>query len=397
MAGMNVVGDLFGAGKMFLPQVVKSARVMKQAVGHLMPFIEEEKLASGQAGKPKGTIVMATVKGDVHDIGKNIVGVVLQCNNFDVIDLGVMVPAKKILDTARRAQRRHRRPVRPHHAVARGNGARRARDAAPRHEAAAADRRRHDVARAHGGEDRAATTGASRSTCRMRRARWAWRATCCPTSCASDYVAEVAADYEKIRVQHAGKKGPKLIALDAARANALRHRLGRVRAAGAAHDRAPRIPQRRPGRDRRPSSTGGRSSRRGSWPVRFPRSSTTRSWARPRATSTPRARRCCARIVAERWLTANGVMALWPARSAGDDIEIFAAGDAAPSFAWRNLRQQNERPPGKANFCLADFVAPSGLGPCRTGSAASRSRRASASSASSRNSRPRRTTTTRSC
>ena len=80
---MNVVGDLFGAGKMFLPQVVKSARVMKQAVAHLVPFIEAEKAASGDAGKPKGTVVMATVKGDVHDIGKNIVGVVLQCNNFD--------------------------------------------------------------------------------------------------------------------------------------------------------------------------------------------------------------------------------------------------------------------------------------------------------------------------
>ncbi len=101
MAGMNVVGDLFGAGKMFLPQVVKSARVMKQAVAHLIPFIEAEKAKSGDAGKPKGTIVMATVKGDVHDIGKNIVGVVLQCNNFDVIDLGVMVPAQKILDVAR--------------------------------------------------------------------------------------------------------------------------------------------------------------------------------------------------------------------------------------------------------------------------------------------------------
>src|SRR5262249_5240624 len=100
MDGMNVVGDLFGAGKMFLPQVVKSARVMKQAVAHLVPFIEAEKAASGVTAKPKGTVVMATVKGDVHDIGKNIVGVVLQCNNFDVIDLGVMVPAQKILDTA---------------------------------------------------------------------------------------------------------------------------------------------------------------------------------------------------------------------------------------------------------------------------------------------------------
>jgi 5-methyltetrahydrofolate--homocysteine methyltransferase len=101
MAGMNVVGDLFGTGKMFLPQVVKSARVMKQSVAHLIPFMEEEKALSGMAGKSNGTVLMATVKGDVHDIGKNIVGVVLQCNGYDVIDLGVMVPAEKILETAR--------------------------------------------------------------------------------------------------------------------------------------------------------------------------------------------------------------------------------------------------------------------------------------------------------
>jgi 5-methyltetrahydrofolate--homocysteine methyltransferase len=102
MDGMNVVGDLFGAGKMFLPQVVKSARVMKRAVAHLIPYIEAQKAASGNVGKSNGKIVMATVKGDVHDIGKNIVGVVLQCNNFDVIDLGVMVPCERILETARR-------------------------------------------------------------------------------------------------------------------------------------------------------------------------------------------------------------------------------------------------------------------------------------------------------
>ncbi|HEX8487251.1 MAG TPA: vitamin B12 dependent-methionine synthase activation domain-containing protein, partial [Propionibacteriaceae bacterium] len=100
MAGMNVVGDLFGAGKMFLPQVVKSARVMKKAVAYLIPFIEAEK-QPGDAATSKGKIVMATVKGDVHDIGKNIVGVVLQCNNYDVVDLGVMVPAQKILDAAK--------------------------------------------------------------------------------------------------------------------------------------------------------------------------------------------------------------------------------------------------------------------------------------------------------
>src|SRR5207248_2934653 len=102
MAGMNVVGDLFGSGRMFLPQVVKSARVMKQAVGYLMPFMEQEKKEKGLEQKSThGKIVLATVKGDVHDIGKNIVGVVLQCNNYEVVDLGVMVPAAKILETAR--------------------------------------------------------------------------------------------------------------------------------------------------------------------------------------------------------------------------------------------------------------------------------------------------------
>ncbi len=105
MAGMNVVGDLFGAGKMFLPQVVKSARVMKKAVAHLIPYIEAEKVASGNgAAQTKGKVLLATVKGDVHDIGKNIVGVVLQCNNYEVIDLGVMVPAARIIETARREQ-----------------------------------------------------------------------------------------------------------------------------------------------------------------------------------------------------------------------------------------------------------------------------------------------------
>ena len=102
MAGMNVVGDLFGAGKMFLPQVVKSARVMKQSVAYLQPFLEAEKKASGLDAKPAaGKVIMATVKGDVHDIGKNIVGVVLQCNNYEVIDLGVMVSAQKILEAAK--------------------------------------------------------------------------------------------------------------------------------------------------------------------------------------------------------------------------------------------------------------------------------------------------------
>ena len=156
MAGMNVVGDLFGAGKMFLPQVVKSARVMKQAVAYLQPYLEAEKRASGLDQKPAaGKVVMATVKGDVHDIGKNIVGVVLQCNNYEVIDLGVMVPAQKILETAQAREGRHHRAVGPDHAVARRDVPRRGRDGARGLRHAAADRRRHHQPRAHGGEDHA--------------------------------------------------------------------------------------------------------------------------------------------------------------------------------------------------------------------------------------------------
>jgi 5-methyltetrahydrofolate--homocysteine methyltransferase len=161
MDGMNVVGDLFGAGKMFLPQVVKSARVMKQAVAHLMPYIEEEKRQHEAAGgdvRSKGKIVIATVKGDVHDIGKNIVTVVLQCNNFEVVNMGVMVPCHEILARQGRG-RRHHRPVGPDHAQPGRDAVRGRRDAADdyfRIEDSAADRRRHHQPRAHRRQDRAA-------------------------------------------------------------------------------------------------------------------------------------------------------------------------------------------------------------------------------------------------
>ena len=157
MDGMNVVGDLFGAGKMFLPQVVKSARVMKKAVAYLIPFIEQEKLDNPELATAKdtnGTIVMATVKGDVHDIGKNIVGVVLQCNNYEVIDLGVMVPAQKILDTAREIGADLIGLSGLITPVARRDGQPGLRDAAPGVHHPAADRRRDDLARPHRGQDR---------------------------------------------------------------------------------------------------------------------------------------------------------------------------------------------------------------------------------------------------
>ena len=154
MDGMGVVGDLFGAGKMFLPQVVKSARVMKKAVAYLTPFMEAEKAemaAAGHAVRVQGKIVLATVKGDVHDIGKNIVGVVLACNNYEVIDMGVMVPAEKILERAREVTGGHCRAERADYAVARRDGARGAGDGAAGNETAAADWRSDDEPRAYGG------------------------------------------------------------------------------------------------------------------------------------------------------------------------------------------------------------------------------------------------------
>ena len=150
MDGMNTVGDLFGSGKMFLPQVVKSARVMKRAVAHLVPFIEAEKADDPDAGpQSAGKIVMATVKGDVHDIGKNIVGVVLQCNNFDIHDLGVMVPAEKILDTAESIGADMVGLSGLITPVARRDGAYRGRNAPPRHDDSAAHRRRHHIEGTH--------------------------------------------------------------------------------------------------------------------------------------------------------------------------------------------------------------------------------------------------------
>ena len=165
MDGMRVVGDLFGSGRMFLPQVVKSARVMKRAVAYLEPFMDAER--EGER-PPRGKVLLATVKGDVHDIGKNIVGVVLGCNDYEVIDLGVMVADRDDPRHRRARARGRRRPVGADHAVARPHGRRRPRARAPADRAAAADRRRHDLAAAHGGEDRARVLATRRCTSSTR-------------------------------------------------------------------------------------------------------------------------------------------------------------------------------------------------------------------------------------
>jgi 5-methyltetrahydrofolate--homocysteine methyltransferase len=361
MAGMNVVGDLFGAGRMFLPQVVKSARVMKQAVAHLVPFIEAEKAASGAAGKPKGTIVTATVKGDVHDIGKNIVGVVLQCNNFEVIDLGVMVPAKKILETA----------VERSADLVGLSGLITPSLEEMAHVAHEMQRLGMTQPLLIGG----ATTSRVHTAVKIAPSYAgvtvyvpdASRAVGVASSLLSAehsgaFVADVAADYEKIRAQHAAKKGPALIPLAAARANAFK--------ADWAHY-APPVPTFVGRREFRNADLA-EISRYIDWGPFF------QAWELsgpyPAILDDPvvgeAARGVHAeglamleRIVAGRWLTANGVVALLPASSVGDDIEICAdESRRAVALTWHNQRQQNERPPGKPNYCLADFVAPRASG-----------------------------------
>jgi len=361
MAGMNVVGDLFGAGKMFLPQVVKSARVMKQAVGHLVPFIEEEKAKTGDAGKPKGTIVMATVKGDVHDIGKNIVGVVLQCNNFAVIDLGVMVPAQKILDTARE-----------NHADIVGlsglitpsleemahvaHEMRRLGMTQPLLIGGATTSRVHTAVKIAPNYDGVTVYVPDAS-----------RAVGVASNLLSDdlrdgYVADVATDYERIRVQHAGRKGPTLVPIEAARANAFKT------------DWAHYVPP-------VPMAMGRREFRNAdlaeiaryidwgpffqAWELSGPFPAILDDAVVGEAARNVYAegREMLKRIVEGRWLAANGVITLLPANAVGDDIELYADETRAKvALTWHNLRQQNERPPGKPNYCLADFVAPKASG-----------------------------------
>jgi 5-methyltetrahydrofolate--homocysteine methyltransferase len=352
MAGMNAVGDLFGAGKMFLPQVVKSARVMKQAVAHLIPFIEDEKARTGAVGK--GKIVIATVKGDVHDIGKNIVGVVLGCNGYEVVDLGVMVPADKILHAAKE-----------HGAQAIGlSGLITPSLEEMSHVAAEMQRQGFQVplliggattSRAHTaikiaphyGQPVVYVPDASRAVGVVTRLLTAeFRAS---------FVQEIAEDYEKLRVQHAGKKGVALLSLAAARANRPKF------------DYAP-VKPRRLGVTVLRDLDLATLARYIDWGPFF------QTW--DLAGSYPKilddakvgeaarnvfqdGQAMLAQLVAEKWLTANAVFGLFPARANGDDID-FLREDGRPLMSWHNLRQQQERPDGKPNQCLTDFVAPTG-------------------------------------
>jgi 5-methyltetrahydrofolate--homocysteine methyltransferase len=355
MDGMNVVGDLFGAGKMFLPQVVKSARVMKKAVAQLAPYLERE---PGEAARTNGRIVLATVKGDVHDIGKNIVGIVLQCNNFEVIDLGVMVPAERILETARRERadmiglsglitpsldemvhvaREMKRQgfevplliggatTSPAHTAVRID---------PEYEGAVAYVK--DASRAVGVCQALVTPGQREETTRRLKAEHATK-----------------------REQHRGRKAKApAFTLQEARANRFRcdwsaYRPPVPKFAGVR--RFENVPLEELVRyvDWMPFFNA--------WEFagKFPDLLTDPVVGEAASNLYADARRVLKQMIAERWVRASAVIGFFPANSVDEDIEVYAD-ESRREVAWRlhHLRQQKPKPAGQPHYALSDFVAP---------------------------------------
>jgi 5-methyltetrahydrofolate--homocysteine methyltransferase len=362
MDGMNVVGDLFGAGKMFLPQVVKSARVMKRAVAHLVPFIEKSKDAKAQ--RSNGRIVVATVKGDVHDIGKNIVGVVLQCNNFEVIDLGVMVPCEKILDTARREQADF---------IGLSGLITPSLDEMV-HVAKEMQRQNFEVPLLIGG----ATTSPAHTSVKIALqyrspvvyVKDASRAVgVCQTltqpARRGAFIAKVNEEHERRREQHAAKKvkAPEMT-LAAARANR------RPIDWAAYAPLAPRVPGVQRFDDYPLSELLGYIDWMpffNAWEFagKFPDILTDPVVGEAASNLYADARRMLKTLIAERWLTARAVIGLFPANAVGDDVEIYAGDARGEVLTTLNfLRQQKGKPEGQPHECLADYVAPrdSGIG-----------------------------------
>ena len=358
MDGMNVVGDLFGAGKMFLPQVVKSARVMKLAVGHLVPFIEAEKARSGEGGRAKGKIVIATVKGDVHDIGKNIVAVVLQCNNYEVVNLGVMVPAQTILETARHEK-----------ADAIGlSGLITPSLEEMAHVAREMEREGFSIPLLIGG----ATTSRVHTAVKIAPSFSApvvyvpdaSRSVPVVSSLLSPeqrdaFVAELRADYERIRVQHRDKRGPLLHPIAEARKLGLRtdwaaYRPPAPRKLGVTVLRDYPLEELVPYIDWTPFFQTWELS--GSYP-KILQDPVVGEAARKLFADAKHALEC---LIEEKWVSAQAVIGLFPAAQVGgDDIEIYSDEERrTPLAVWHNLRQQNHKPAGRPNLCLADFVAP---------------------------------------
>ncbi len=375
MDGMNVVGDLFGQGKMFLPQVVKSARVMKQAVAHLVPFIEEEKRAeeerTGIVAKPKGKMVIATVKGDVHDIGKNIVSVVLQCNNFEVVNMGVMVPCSEILEQAKAtgadiiglsglitpsleemahvAREMQRDPY--FHGLK-----------MPLLIGGATTSRAHTAVKIAPHYDGPViyVPDASRSVSVMQ--------SLLTPEQRDSYIADLEQDYERVRIQHANKKGTPLLTIADARANK-----AKLSFDGANTPIKPKFIGRRVFKNI-DLATIAQYIDWGpffqTWDLAGPYPAILKDEVVGEAASKlfAEGQAMLKKIIDGRWLTASGVVALLPANTVNDDdIEIYTDDSRSQvAFTYYGMRQQTQKPvvngEQRPNQCLADFIAPKDSG-----------------------------------
>ncbi|GAB7564284.1 methionine synthase [Methylobacillus methanolivorans] len=375
MDGMNVVGDLFGQGKMFLPQVVKSARVMKQAVAHLVPFIEEEKRAeeerTGIVAKPKGKMVIATVKGDVHDIGKNIVSVVLQCNNFEVVNMGVMVPCSEILEQAKAtgadiiglsglitpsleemahvAREMQRDPY--FHGLK-----------MPLLIGGATTSRAHTAVKIAPHYDGPViyVPDASRSVSVMQ--------SLLTPEQRDTYIADLEQDYERVRIQHANKKGTPLLTIADARANK-----AKLSFDGANTPIKPKFIGRRVFKNI-DLATIAQYIDWGpffqTWDLAGPYPAILKDEVVGEAASKlfAEGQAMLKKIIDGRWLTASGVVALLPANTVNDDdIEIYTDDSRSQvAFTYYGMRQQTQKPvvngEQRPNQCLADFIAPKDSG-----------------------------------
>ena len=360
MNGMNTVGDLFGAGKMFLPQVVKSARVMKKAVAHLIPYIEEEKEATGDMSREHGVIIMATVKGDVHDIGKNIVGVVLQCNNFKVVDLGVMVPAQKILDAARE-----------HNADIIGLSGL----ITPSLDemvtvASEMERQNFNIPLLIGG----ATTSPAHTSVKIDPAyshpvlyvKDASRAVGVASKLLSDYredfYKEIQAEHDRKRQVHSGRSAKKLLSMSDANSK------GAALVFDATTISVPKVLGRQVLRDyslEKLVETIDWMPFFNAWEFsgKFPdilNDPIKGSEARKLFND---AQSMLTQIISEKWLRADAVFGCFPAYSEGNSIVILDPNDDDREIARTHwLRQQRPLPDGKPQLCLSDFIAPKSAG-----------------------------------
>ncbi|BBB69681.1 methionine synthase [Undibacterium sp. YM2] len=370
MAGMNIVGDLFGQGKMFLPQVVKSARVMKQAVAHLIPFIEEEKKRSGD-NKPKGKIVIATVKGDVHDIGKNIVTVVLQCNNFEVVNMGVMVPCSEILAKAKAenadiiglsglitpsleemayvAKEMQRDP---HFRMLK----------IPLLIGGATTSRAHTAVKIAPNYEGPVVYVADAS-----RSVSVAQSLLTPES-RDQYVAELGSDYDRIRTQHANKKATPMVTLAQARANKMK-----VDFTGSNAPVKPKFIGRRLFKNIDLATIAnyidwGPFFQTWDLAGPFPAILTDEVVGEAATKVFAEGQAMLKKIIEGRWLTANGVVSLLPANTVNDDdIEIYTDDTRSQvALTYYGTRQQTEKPiidgVQRPNQCLADFIAPKDSG-----------------------------------